>query len=641
MTFLKSFCILLFAFISTLSGLTAYRLIDLFNQLFSTLRADTTLQHRTLACNLLSSLIEKCAQSTERAFQLLLWQRTNFWRQAFDIYLSQHHSLNVKPLRLLLTSLTSVLAKCQHESVCEPEKIKLLELLVRYISVPSENAPTRPALQTLAHWLSKKVVSVQDLCNILTSLSQHDHAPQNSSVRGLIDIVLRLTPYDDFASSAGSLSALVLRNVPATSANSSKLVFKSPHESLWVSTVLQILKQKPQTLVNLRNFVFPDIFQQDKASFITLLEDLGVHSLLGKDDQAQSASSLPRPQSEEVLFCVLSVGSRIGLVKVADHKQSPDSKGLFIEGNVLYIPDVLLGDLISSTSDAIRISVLAMLTTSTTTTQLLSTGAMDALKKGLPLLHADSDAGFRSELFTLIKNLVARIKGATANIVKPQNKTKRSDAEVADPVRSSEHVRTHQSFMEWYISFLKAELRPTASYQRHTSALRCISIIAKSGVDPRVPDRLHFKSADLVVIWPFQLNVIDEDMTDLLIDLLLNPYDDVRSAAAEILSLVVDDAQQQDGPSGPPMLIGVLAQAENMMKLSGRADHADGVAHLYSTLFSQRPKLIDDSGRWWTSRCGILGHLVENIEQTVQIATIDMGQAVSQYPLHGLFTSLR
>jgi hypothetical protein len=611
------------------------------------LQTDISNQHRTAACNLLSNLIEKCAQSQEQSFVLALWQDEHFWYQAFWVYLDQHHALNVKPSRLLLTSLTSALLKCQDKSICESEKTRLLELLIQNIATPSENAPTRPAMQALAHWLSKSVVSANDLCDAFGNGTSAEHDRSlSSSVQDVLDIVLRLALHEDLASSAGSFAALILQKAQFTSQTSSPSVSGNYHASLWSSTILEILKQKPKALETCRLYVFPEIFQQDRQGFNAFLIQLGIKSILEGEQSSTIAMPLPSQQCEEVLFCALSVGSKLGLVKIADAGQSTGSVELVFEKDVLRIPDFLLGNLLLRTSDAVRIAGLAMLTTSTTTTQPLSVGTMTALQKGLPFLHADADAGFRSELFSLIRHLMERIKAATSALTKTPSETKKNKAEeaVESPsmsLESSELVTAHKSFVEWYVSFLKAELRPTASYQRHVSALRCISIIVRSGVDPQVAGSLHAKSTRAAAAWPFTLEVVDKGMSDLLINLLLNAFDDVRFTAAEILTLVNSSSLQQTGAGEKPLMVQTLAGAESMLVLSGRADHADGVAHLYSILFSQCSDLTSDNEQWWTSKCGILEHLLRTVEQMIEVARMDIGKAVGSHPLHGLFISLR
>ncbi|KAG9837049.1 hypothetical protein KCU98_g4087, partial [Aureobasidium melanogenum] len=622
------------------------RIINLFQQIFSTLRTDITNQHRTAACNLLSNLVEKCAQSQEHNFLLLLWRTEKFWHHAFWIYLDQHHALNVKPSRLLLTSLTSALTKCQDKSICKSERSGLLESLVQHIGTPSENAPTRPAMQVLAHWLSKNVISVNELCDVFSRHSAGRDDRVSCSVKEVLAIVLRLAPYEDFASSAGSLAALILQKARSTDQIPAPLAFGNHYASPWSSTVMDILRQKPQALEVLRLYVFPEIFQQDRPSFVAFVDQLGIRSILGRGQSSETSLLLSTSQREEVLFCALSVGSKLGLVKVADVGQAAESVGLFFEKDTLCIPDVLLGDLLLRTSDAVRIAGLAMLTTSTTTTQPLSIGAMNSLQKGLPFLHADADAGFRSELFSLIRHLMHRMKAATAALTKPPSKSKKNTTKSSldSPsvsVQSSELAAAHRSFIEWYVAFLKTELRPTASYQRHISALKCILIIAKSGVDAQISGSRNMKSTGATVLWPFTLNLVDNEMTDLLIDLLLNAYDDVRSTAAEILSLVDSDSRHQSDVGDIPVLVKVLAQAEEMFIFSGRADHADGVAHLYSILFSQCSQLNSNNEQWWASKYGILERLVHTVEQTVQIAKLDIGRAVSKHPLHGLYISLR
>ncbi|KEQ67672.1 uncharacterized protein M437DRAFT_38503 [Aureobasidium melanogenum CBS 110374] len=622
------------------------RITNLFQRIFSTLRADLTNQHRTAACNLLSNLVEKCALSQEHDFLLLLWRTEKFWHHAFWIYLDQHHALNVKPSRLLLTSLTSALTKYPDKSICESEKTALLESLVQHVGTPSENAPTRPAMQVLAHWLSKNVIFVDELCHAFGKISIEKDNQVSHSVQDVLAIVLRLAPYEDFASSAGSLAALILQKARPTDQSSAPLALGNHYASSWSSTVLDILKQKPEALGILRLYVFPEIFQQDRPSFVAFVDQLGIRSILGRDQPSEVSLPLSASQCEEVLFCALSVGSKLGLVKVADVGQTTESIGLFFEKDVLCIPDVLLGDLLLRTSDAVRIAGLAMLTTSTVTTQPLSIGAMNSLQKGLPFLHADADSGFRSELFSLIRHLMDRIKAATATLTKPPGKSKKNTTKtpVDSPsvsTQSSELVAAHKSFVEWYVAFLKTELRPTASYQRHISALKCISIVSRSGVDTQISGHPNTKSTGATVLWPFTLNVVDDEMTDLLIDLLLDAFDDVRSMATEILSLVNSDTRPQNGVFDTPMLVKVLARAQKMLIDSGRADHADGVAHLYSILFNQCSHLNHDSEQWWASRYGILGHLVHAIEQTVETAKADISRAVSKHPLHGLFISLR
>jgi hypothetical protein len=627
--------------------LTQLRVLNLFRQIFSTLRPDISSQHRTAACNLLSNLIEKCAQSQEQALVLALWHDEHFWYQAFWIYLDQHHALNVKPSRLLLTSLTSALSKCQDTSICEPEKIRLLDLLVQHIANPSENAPTRPATQALAHWLSKSVVSVNDLCHAFGNRSSLERDRSLfASIQDVLDIVLRLALHEDLASSAGSLAALILQKAEPTSQTSSPSILGNHHASLWSSTVLEILKQKPKALETFRLHVLPEIIQQDRQGFNAFLIQLGIESIFEGDQSSTSAMPLPSKQCEEVLFCALSVGSKLGLVKIADAGQNTEKMELAFENDVLRIPDFLLGNLLLRTSDAVRIAGLAMLTTSTTTTQPLSVGTMTALQRGLPFLHADADAGFRSELFSLIRHLMERIKAATSALTKTPSKTKKNKAPETDESpsassRSSELVTAHKAFVEWYVSFLKAELRPTASYQRHVSALRCISIIVRSGVDHRIPGSLHAKSTSAAAAWPFTIDVVDKEMSDLLINLLLNAFDDVRFTAAEILTLVDPSSLQETGAEERPLMVQSLAEAESMLVRSGRADHADGVAHLYSILFSQCSDINSDNEQWWTSKCGILEHLLHTVEQTIEIARVDIGKAVGNHPLHGLFVSLR
>jgi len=78
-----------------------------------------------------------------------------------------------------------------------------------------------------------------------------------------------------------------------------------------------------------------------------------------------------------------------------------------------------------------------------------------------------------------------------------------------------------------------------------------------------------------------------------------------------------------------------------MMMRSGRADQADGVAHIYNIMFDRCSDLQIPDTEWWMSKFGVLEHLVETLEGTLSIASADIGNAVSKHPLHGIFISVR
>ena len=622
--------------------------------LFTVNHPDISGGHRTVACNLLCTVISQCSQSSIDEFRAVVWDGQT-WLNAFAVFLTQNGALSVKPLRQLLTGLTTALDNCQDKSVSGPIRDTTLYRLVSILCSTTEHVPIRPATQALTHFLIKKIVTTEDVYSVICTLRARDAAEDNpvNRSRVIMEVVLQWAPYDDYSSSAGLLASAVLENVERDNPTSpTPLAFHTKRHVSWAESVLRVLKEEPTRLENYRHYVFPELLKHSTHDFVAFLELLDLHSVLGSSP-ANENPILPQDLLENVLFCALSVGSKIGSVQVAEGGRDTLAE-LFLTQSSLCIPDTLLGSLLLRTSTTVRIAGLSMLVISNTTSKPLSSGTIRSLKAGLPYLHAEADAGFRSEMLSLVRNLVDRLRGASAGLdklatghVSKGAKAKAGSNKVLTPAIATRQLEAHRKFLEWYLSFLRMELRPNASYQRHISAVKTIAVICRSGVDPRALSNQHPKttssSALLATTWPFELDVVDGAMTDLLLDLLLDPYDDVRQGAAELLSTVTDATSSKDtAQSGHvPRLVHILRRAEHMMMLSGRADQADGVAHLYNIIYSRCPSVTSSQPSWWTSKVGVLEHLVSSLEHTLSIAAEDMGKAVNKHPLHGTFISLR
>lgn len=507
-------------------------------------------------------------------------------------------------------------------------------------------------MQALGHFLLKQLIYASNvyeaICSVRGSRPVADNMESQHAL--LMDVALKWAPYDDYSSSSGLLASAILESIkkqtlPKEDSTSAPLVFHSSHQVSWAEPILKVLYKQPTLVETYRHYVLPELFKHDLQDFISFCERLGLHQVFGGSTTETAPANLTQDHRENLLFCALSVGNKMGLVQVGEFNHKLKTTGLYLEKNALCIPDTLLGNLILRSSATVRIAGLSMLVASNSTTKPLSLGSIKALKNGLPCLHADADAGFRSEMFSLVRNLTDRLRGATSNLYKLStgHGTVRGKGPTTTDARfkpedAARLLQAHRHFLEWYVSFIRMELRPSASYQRHISAIKCILLVYKSGVDSRIPLQMRAKTASPTANWPFHLDVITPSMTDLLLDLLLDPFDDVRQGAAEILSIAPNDAPDHDDAN---RLVTILRKAEAMMMSSGRADQADGVAHLYNTIFSRSSESAQKGDNWWLSKFGVVEHLLKVLETTLEIAAKDMSKAVSKHPLHGLFISLR
>lgn len=341
------------------------------------------------------------------------------------------------------------------------------------------------------------------------------------------------------------------------------------------------------------------------------------------------------------------------------------AKQIEIRDGTVLIPDRLLGRLLPHERPETRLAAFSLLTTSAAVTRPLTFGTFAALKRNLPYLHADTDANFRGEVMSLTQSLYERLRASTAvmsRVLAKENQGKNTGTSTL------EVYHAHIEFVHWHLRFISSELHPTASYQRHISALKSLTIIMKSGLDPQVPHHALSRTAQGEVRFPFQLNILTPLLVRELFDLVMDPFDDVRHAAASLIKLGSNKTtepprKQTKGPKTAPVLLkeeidstslvehafaAFLHRSEKTMLRSGRADHADGVARSYDLLFERRAEPLSPESSangvlvdWMKSRRGIVEHLISLLDETVAAASTNLSVAVNAYPMHGILAALR
>lgn len=339
------------------------------------------------------------------------------------------------------------------------------------------------------------------------------------------------------------------------------------------------------------------------------------------------------------------------------HIDSKSASPVKVVGNVVYISDAVLGRLLSSDSSITRLAGLSLLVTSTYSTRPFTRGALDCLKEGLPHLLADTDSYFRGEVQSFVKAVLDRLRASTFLIARKSSQDTQGNT-------NDMNMDYHKQFVVWLHEFLIAELHPTASYQRHISAVVGLHILLRSGIDPTVPAEILSRLAKNSSQWPFHLKIINDLARRLLFDLLLDPFDDVRQGALNILKIdkpilqVPNAASQRANVAHENSILShgvdasanayedvVLDRAKTIMLRTGRVDHADGVARLFdlrSYGCSQRQYTAQQSGPHSVdSRLTIVTDLMTLLEKSLEAARVNISHAVSSFPLHGIFTALR
>ena len=309
-------------------------------------------------------------------------------------------------------------------------------------------------------------------------------------------------------------------------------------------------------------------------------------------------------------------------------------------------------------SSSIRIAALRALIHTTSSTESFTSGVLFALKRTLPLFHGETESRMRNDFISWTKKLLSRLQGAIRRLLRYEAKQEGETGKASDSSTSSTlghpcQLQDHLQFVTWYHSFLMEELHPTASYQRHISALRVLQLFRSANLH-------EFVHTDLVKVPQSLDSIVSQNelyiykLMRLLLDLVIDPFDDVRSAAVSLLeefpvAMLGDKLHcgQSDIDLGlhgkarntDSHIRVALNRADNLMRRTGRADYADGFGRLYNILYSCSPSAETDSG--YESRSSILEDLVTTLQLDVKIAQNNLQQAILSAPLHGNLIALR
>jgi hypothetical protein len=285
----------------------------------------------------------------------------------------------------------------------------------------------------------------------------------------------------------------------------------------------------------------------------------------------------------------------------------------------------------------------------------MTSGTLTFLKRNLVHLHTDTDAYFRRDVNGYTQKLFDRLRASTATLAKLATKSNtpcsqrlpiprecyRYDVSLSRALQQDSLLET-LAFVVWYIRFLQWELRSTASYQRRITALQSLTIVLRSGLDPGVPTSHLSKSAQGQLNWAHGVQIANPTLTRVLMDLILDPFDDIRNSAVSVLQLCL----LAQPIAGQDIVLGTmhrfLERAESMQLRTGRADQADGVARAYSLLYS----LLDNySGpknpTKFSSSLDLFVQLKHTLRGTLAFAAQNLTEAVNGKPVHGTFAALR
>ncbi|KAK6582273.1 hypothetical protein PZA11_004681 [Diplocarpon coronariae] len=626
-------------------------------------------------CIKLCYFIEQCMKSKSPPIRDIIFSEKTCI-ELFEFYIEWNEKNQNRSMRQVMELISTMIIKNPSLETAHSIKKSILGRDISIITHQDAQPLVKPAFKSLESLMSKGTINAKDLLDAYPSttlLAQEVSVEQENGVQsrlraasvetsawdGFFSAMFEWMTFPDISPAAGKFLVTIFRDLRTTSGNVKKGPSDTPPWQRWIR---RGLGKHPEALENVKNYLLTPLFKFDKVGSLAFLEDLNKHNnTRSMNYQEMGAHSL-------LQLAAMETGKKAGLVEEPDTIQF--QKASKKTSHVIILKEETIGALLTHESDTVRSVAFSVLVSSLSTVRPFSKAALVILRSNMHVLYSDTDAKFRNEIMSSTKHMIERLRGATSILVREVKNLyfegkgghDLPETQKQEWRQRQEAIKDmlfkHEEFISWYIEFLLLELIPTASYQRHITSLKAISVLLRSGILKNATTPA--KASGNNTVWPYSVDFFTRGSLRLLMDLLLDPFEDVRSGATNILKLtsptsfqrVFSEIQLQPGiesetadrdqaptangeshaQSPLRLLEEFIARAEELSKQTGRADHADGLARSYELFYT-----LQTSSK---ARMDVLYKLVQDLEGRVQIAERSLSQAVFDAPIHGAFAAL-
>ncbi|MCJ1314415.1 hypothetical protein MMC25_008097 [Agyrium rufum] len=606
-----------------------FRLQNIYNSLVRSANSLNPSQtYRAAACNALCGFLEHGSNSSLEKLQIFC-SRSEVWIVLVSVYLERSSDTKPKILRQILTSivkfLTTTSAKfTDGNAICTAIVERSLALALQSIVSDDDSGAARAAMQLLETFLAKNLVSAHGLLSHeLLCNSGPDGSPnQEKDLDGqrFVNELLGWVEHQDVSPAIGRLLRVFF--VSWTAPNSDEEATDKP--PLWAESLQRILKRQPELLPSISNQILPGLLSISPAESVRFVEIFHLR-------QCSPNGSI----GDDVDLGLILATVRIMIEAYPDQLDSLTAQSMGELSSNFGKTD----EDTPTKSEDFDICKFCL--------PLLTYYNPDVRLRALDLLLFKSDPRCRGEFISIMRHLFQRLD-AVIHRMRKDNTAKGSpmsinkslsneDTQIAQNLVS--HGRNvlveHISLISWYFCYLSEELEPTASYQRHISALKLLQIMMGKNLFT------YLESSPLQVL------------NRLLADLIMDPFEDVRSTAYVMLSSLIGETGMDGGPQAAQLMEKVSKQefsnlplpsqnlsqtakrAEKMMIDNGRADYADGAGRLSSLYAGQVTLSIAIRNE------RPIVQALDRLSADITIARRDLRLAVATAPLHGRFIAIR
>jgi hypothetical protein len=279
---------------------------------------DLSASHRTAVSNAVCSIIEKCQASSVDYVRNELLDDT-IWFRLFMIFLERSDDAKGKSIRQMLLVLTNVLLKT---GAASDLSVRATSTLLDIICARQDRVKVKPALQGLAHFLLKGVVTISQLLDLYTPPSPTESRTENEQqiIQSLFRMILSWVVHHDTSLSAGHLIKNYLGHVRRRMITSSSDSHISP---IWIEPVVKILHLWPDRIQEFKTHVFPHCFLPNVEEYLKFLSYLNFSRHIVSDgdspdlmkNSVAGSNGLTSFEEFTIILASMQTGKELGIVK--------------------------------------------------------------------------------------------------------------------------------------------------------------------------------------------------------------------------------------------------------------------------------------------------------------------------------------
>ncbi|KAI0128637.1 putative death-receptor fusion protein-domain-containing protein [Xylariales sp. AK1849] len=603
---------------------------DIFQELYQS--AARPKQSSGHACAKLCGFVEQCSRSSSPTLREYAFAEKTA-HDLFKFYVEWNEQDQHRSMRLVLDLLKFSISNNPDHEMAESIKTRILYETIAIITLESTKPSIKSAMTTLDHFLQKNLLYLPEILDIYRQVHRSS-TECDITWDVIIDKVFIWMDMPHISPIAGKLLVTIF-TLPWYPNQDTKFLPESWHKFLYASLIAN-----NELLEPIKLYIFIPLFKTEKEQSLDYLNQLFSLQTLTKDNNSIDLNSM-------IWLAALEAGRKTGaLAEPGNERQvQPRTDG------ITHLQETMLEDILCHTSHEARSSAVSILIASPSTTQPYTASSLHLLRKHLPAFHADADGKLRHHVLGHSRHMIARILGAVTTLSRDCERVLKKGKKIKTkgiPGMSSGHVgipehdavvelrtviQQHEDFVVWYLEFLKHELVSTASYQRHITSLKAMEHVLKSG-----PLRGVQSGTDHAEL---KLSLVDITWLRSVLDLNMDPFEDVRETAAALLMLLLStyatevESMTVPGLSRPlrDELEEFCERASALASKTSRADHSDGVARSCEVLC-----------HWTTStedKLAVARSIFIGLETKLLAAEQDLASAMLEAPIHGSFASLR